>query len=52
MGFWLIYYDDAGDWHFDLLFIGTWLAINVLPMWYVIYSNSHVKPDSKRDTEY
>ena len=52
MGFWFFYYDEAGEWHWHWLFIGVWLALNVLPMWYVIYSNRRVKPNAKRDADY
>jgi hypothetical protein len=52
MGFWPYYYDEAGERQWDQLFICIWLALNVFPMWFVIYSNKHVKPDAKRDVDY
>ncbi len=52
MGIWLFYCDESGEWHFNWLLIGLWLVLNVLPMWYVIYSNRRVKPNGKRDADY
>lgn len=52
MGFWLITYDEVGEWHPDWSFICGWFILNVLPMWYVLYSNRNAKPDPKRDADY
>jgi hypothetical protein len=52
MGFLLFTYDEVGDWHPNWSFIIVWSVLNVLPMWYVLYSNRNARPDQKRDADF
>jgi hypothetical protein len=48
----ITYIDENSEEQWNWTFIGLWFALNVFPLWYVIYSNRRVKPDPVRDANF